>query len=102
MKRYVILGNGIAGQTCAEELRKLDPGASITMLAAEPHPLYSRVALPGFIRGQVREDKVMLRSRSDSKSTASMCILKRAASGLMSPKSWFIPIAVTRSNTTLS
>jgi 3-isopropylmalate dehydratase small subunit len=65
MKRYVILGNGIAGQTCAEELRKVDPNASITMLAAEPHPLYSRVALPGFIRGQLREDKVFLRSFGD-------------------------------------
>lgn len=65
MKRYVILGNGIAGQTCAEELRKLDANASITMLAAEMHPLYSRVALPGFVRGQLREDKVMLRSVGD-------------------------------------
>ena len=65
MRRYVILGNGIAGQTCAEELRKLDANASITMLAAEDHPLYSRVALPGFVRGQLREEKVMLRSVAD-------------------------------------
>lgn len=65
MMQYVILGNGIAGQTCAEELRRLDAGASITLLAAEPHPLYSRVALPGFVRGQLREDKVMLRSYGD-------------------------------------
>lgn len=64
-RRYVILGNGIAGQTCAEELRNLDANASITILAAEPHPLYSRVALPGFLRGQLREDKVMLRNVDD-------------------------------------
>jgi NAD(P)H-nitrite reductase large subunit len=65
MKRYVILGNGVAGQTCAEELRKLDASSAVTILAAEPHPLYSRVALPGFVRGQLSEDKVMLRKIAD-------------------------------------
>ena len=29
MKRYVILGNGVAGQTCAEELRKLDASSAV-------------------------------------------------------------------------
>jgi NAD(P)H-nitrite reductase large subunit len=59
--RYVVIGNGAAGETCTDELRKLDPNASIVLIAAEPHPLYSRVALPGFLRGQIREEKVMLR-----------------------------------------
>jgi 3-phenylpropionate/trans-cinnamate dioxygenase ferredoxin reductase subunit len=61
-RRYVVLGNGIAGQTCAEELRKLDENASITMVAAEPHPLYNRVALPRYLRGQVRREKVFMRT----------------------------------------
>jgi 3-phenylpropionate/trans-cinnamate dioxygenase ferredoxin reductase subunit len=64
-RRYVILGNGIAGQTCAEELRKLDPDCSIVMIAAERHPLYNRVALPRFLRGQVREQKVLMRTVED-------------------------------------
>jgi 3-phenylpropionate/trans-cinnamate dioxygenase ferredoxin reductase subunit len=64
-RRYVILGNGIAGQTCAEELRKLDPECSIVMVAAERHPLYNRVALPRFLRGQVREEKVLMRTVED-------------------------------------
>ncbi len=64
-RRYVILGNGIAGQTCAEELRKQDSECSIVMIAAERHPLYNRVALPRYLRGQVREEKVMMRSRED-------------------------------------
>ena len=33
-RRYVVLGNGIAGQTCAEELRAHDPDCSIVMIAA--------------------------------------------------------------------
>ena len=58
----MILGNGIAGQTCAEELRLQDPECSIVMIAAERHPLYNRVALPRYLRGQVREEKVLMRT----------------------------------------
>jgi len=61
----VVIGNGIAGQTCAEELRARDSECSIVMLAAERHPLYNRVALPRFLRGQVREEKVLMRSVED-------------------------------------
>ena len=61
----MILGNGIAGQTAAEELRKLDAEASIVMIAAERHPLYNRVALPRYLRGQVRREKVFMRTVED-------------------------------------
>jgi 3-phenylpropionate/trans-cinnamate dioxygenase ferredoxin reductase subunit len=64
-RRYVVLGNGIAGQTAAEELRKLDGEASIVMIAAERHPLYNRVALPRYLRGQVRREKVFMRTVED-------------------------------------
>ena len=64
-RRYVVIGNGIAGQTCAEELRKLDADASIVMIAAEKHPLYNRVALPRYLRGQVRREKVFMRTVED-------------------------------------
>jgi 3-phenylpropionate/trans-cinnamate dioxygenase ferredoxin reductase subunit len=64
-RRYVVLGNGIAGQTAAEELRKLDADASIVMIAAERHPLYNRVALPRYLRGQVRREKVFMRTPED-------------------------------------
>ena len=64
-RRYVILGNGIAGQTCAEELRALDADCAITMVAAERHPLYNRVALPRYLRGQVRREKVFMRTAED-------------------------------------
>ena len=64
-RRYVILGNGIAGQTCAEDLRKADTNASIVIIAAERHPLYNRVALPRYLRGQVRREKVFMRTLED-------------------------------------
>jgi NAD(P)H-nitrite reductase large subunit len=64
-RRYVVIGNGIAGQTCAEELRKADADASIVMIAAEKYPLYNRVALPRYLRGQVRREKVLMRTVED-------------------------------------
>jgi NAD(P)H-nitrite reductase large subunit len=64
-QRYVVIGNGIAGQTAAEELRKADADATIVMIAAERHPLYNRVALPRYLRGQVRREKVLMRTVED-------------------------------------
>lgn len=44
--RYVVIGNGIAGTTAAETLRKNDPNCHISLFTDEPYPLYNRVALP--------------------------------------------------------
>lgn len=60
-RRYVIVGNGFAGTTCAEQLRKLDPAASIVMFADEPYTLYNRIALPPLLRKQVPQAKVIMR-----------------------------------------
>ena len=61
-KRYVIVGNGVAGTTAAETLKKLDPHSQVTLIAAEPYPLYNRVSLPHYLKGTVSEDKVFMRS----------------------------------------
>ncbi len=60
-KRYVIIGNGIAGTTAADILRKNDPNCSIHLLTNEPYPLYNRVSLPRFLQGVIVEQKVMIR-----------------------------------------
>ena len=59
--RYVIIGNGIAGTTAADMLRKNDPNCSIHLLTNEPYPLYNRVSLPRFLQGVIVEQKVMIR-----------------------------------------
>jgi NAD(P)H-nitrite reductase large subunit len=59
-KKYVIIGNGVAGTTAAETLRKNDPNCSIHLLTNEPHPLYNRVSLPRFLQGKLQEQKVMI------------------------------------------
>ncbi len=60
-RRYVIIGNGIAGTTAADTLRKNDPNCSIHLLTNEPYPLYNRVSLPRFLQGVLAEQKVMIR-----------------------------------------
>lgn len=61
-RRYVIIGNGVAGTTAAETLRKNDPNCSIDLLTNEPYPLYNRVSLPRFLQGVLTEQKVMIRN----------------------------------------
>ncbi len=60
-RRYVIIGNGVAGTTAAETLRKNDPNCSIHLLTNEQYPLYNRVSLPRFLQGVIVEQKVMIR-----------------------------------------
>ena len=60
-RRYVIIGNGIAGTTAADTLRKNDPNCTIHLLTNEPYPLYNRVSLPRFLQGVIVEQKVMIR-----------------------------------------
>ena len=47
--RVVVIGNGIAGITAASHVRRLDPAASIDVIAASPHPFYNRIAVSRLI-----------------------------------------------------
>ena len=58
MKTYLIIGNGVAGTTAAETIRKQDPTGSITILSEEDIPFYYRIRLNEFIAGDVGEDKL--------------------------------------------
>lgn len=60
-RRYIIVGNGFAGTTAAEQLRKHDPECEITLFGDEPYPLYNRISLPPMLRKQIPEEKVMMR-----------------------------------------
>lgn len=60
-RRYIIAGNGFAGTTAAEQLRKHDPSCSITLFTDEPYTLYNRIALPPLLRKQVTKEKVIMR-----------------------------------------
>lgn len=65
MYDYVIIGGGIAGVTAAETIRARDHEGSIALISAEPHPLYSRVMLPSYVRGSLNRAQVFLRRIAD-------------------------------------
>ena len=52
MSRYVIVGNGVAGNAAAEVIRKLEPASEIQMFTKESHIYYYRPALPEYLAGE--------------------------------------------------
>ncbi|MBF0572827.1 MAG: NAD(P)/FAD-dependent oxidoreductase [Desulfamplus sp.] len=63
MKKYLIIGNGIAGTTAAEEIRKNDTDGEITLLTKESLPLYSRIRLPDFLCGKIGEKDLIIKNQ---------------------------------------
>ena len=55
MKKYLIVGNGVAGTTAAENIRKNDPSGTITIVTEEGLSFYYRIRLPDFLCGDVNE-----------------------------------------------
>lgn len=59
---HLIIGGGVAGTTAAETIRSRATDATVAIVGAEPHLLYSRVLLPHVIRGKSTEQKAFLRT----------------------------------------
>jgi nitrite reductase (NADH) large subunit len=58
MANHLIIGNGVAGTTAAENIRKLDKTGKITIVTEESTPFYYRMRLPDFVSGDLAEDKL--------------------------------------------
>lgn len=59
--QHVIVGAGPAGVIAAETLRKRSRNDSIVIVGNEPHPAYSRMAIPYLLAGDVDESGTYLR-----------------------------------------
>ena len=64
MKRYVIIGNGVAGNTAAEQILKYDTSRKITIFSEENQPFYYRVRLPEAVAGEVDLDRITIHPES--------------------------------------
>jgi NAD(P)H-nitrite reductase large subunit len=62
---HVVIGAGPAGVTACDTLRRLDPGAQITLIGDEPEPPYSRMAIPYYLIDKIGEDGTYLRRKAD-------------------------------------
>ena len=53
MKRYLIIGNGVAGARAAVKIREADQKGEIHIFTEEAYPFYYRVRFPEFVAGEV-------------------------------------------------
>ncbi len=61
---YIIIGNGVAGTTAAEAIRKYDSQGTIKIFTDEAHPFYSRIRLMEYLAGEVALSKLQIRSNA--------------------------------------
>ena len=60
--RYLILGNGVAGLSAAQEIRRTDPDGRITFVADEADPYYYRASLSEWISEESGDDAIVART----------------------------------------
>ncbi|MDP2046171.1 MAG: FAD-dependent oxidoreductase, partial [Deltaproteobacteria bacterium] len=64
MTTYLIIGNGVAGNAAAENIRKHDPEGKIVVFSLEPRPFYYVPALPEYLAGEKAADQITLHPQS--------------------------------------
>lgn len=63
MKNILIIGNSAAGITAAENIRKTDKSAKITILSSEDYTGYNRCLISYLLAGDIKEDKLIYRPK---------------------------------------
>lgn len=61
MEKYLIVGNGVAGTSAAEQIRSHDKNASVTIVTREVLPFYSRIRLPEYIAKKVKQTELIIK-----------------------------------------
>lgn len=62
MKKYVIIGNGVAAAGCIEGIRSMDRTGEITVISEENHPVYCRPLISYYLEGKTDPQRMMYRS----------------------------------------
>ena len=63
MKRYLIIGNGVAGARAAVKIREADSKGEIHIFTEETYPFYYRVRFPEFVSGEVTLQSLTIHSK---------------------------------------
>ena len=61
MKRYVIIGGGVAAVGCIEGIRSLDREGKISVISEEDHPVYSRPLISYLLEGKTDTERMKYR-----------------------------------------
>ena len=62
---HVIVGNGIAGLTAAQVIRKFGRGIDVTLVSEEKYPAYSPCVFPNYISGEIGRERIFLNRHED-------------------------------------
>ena len=62
MRRYIIVGNGVAGVTAAQSIVRADSAAEVHIFGSEPYPYYQRPRLWDFIAGEIEQNALYFRT----------------------------------------
>jgi nitrite reductase (NADH) large subunit len=60
MRRLVVVGNGMAGMACLEEVLKHDPRFTVTVFGDETHVNYNRIMLSSVLAGEKAADDIVI------------------------------------------
>jgi nitrite reductase (NADH) large subunit len=60
MKRLIVVGNGMAGMACVEQILKYAPRFDITVFGDETHGNYNRVLLSSVLAGEKAADDIVI------------------------------------------
>ncbi len=60
MTKYVIIGNGVAGDSAAGIIKQKDPGGEVTIFTFENYPFYYRPRLIEYVAGKATLEKITL------------------------------------------
>jgi len=63
MKRLVVVGNGMAGMACVEQILKHGPKFQVTVFGDETHVNYNRVMLSSVLAGEKSADEIVINTR---------------------------------------
>ena len=62
MKRYLIVGDGVAGARAAVKIKEADPTGEVRIFTDEAFPYYYRVRFPEMIAGEVNAKDIIIHS----------------------------------------
>ena len=60
MKRLVVVGNGMAGMNCLEQILKHEPRFQVTVFGDETHVNYNRIMLSSVLAGEKPADDIVI------------------------------------------
>jgi nitrite reductase (NADH) large subunit len=86
MKRYFIIGNGVAGARAAVKIREADQKGEIRIFTEEAYPFYYRVRFPEYVAGEVTIQNLTIHTKEWYQSKGILIHLEEGITEVNAPK----------------